>query len=165
MAEATQRCRENGASRLLPLQGGAAEALRRTLADLDREGRPVLETRLGVLPTQVARVMDAAGRAGQRWGLSPRTVAHLAHGVLQGTWHPLERGGATAERVASLVDQLREAVGPLDGYVVVEACPPQVKGRLDPWGEAGEPWQVTRALKEQYDPRGILNPGRFVGGL
>ena len=41
-----------------------------------------------------------------------------------------------------------------------------VRERLDPWGPVPAPaLQAMRALKHEFDPRGVLNPGRFVGGL
>jgi glycolate oxidase FAD binding subunit len=47
------------------------------------------------------------------------------------------------------------------GHAVAVACPPDV----DPWGEAGELLPLFRALKERFDPGGVLNPGRFIGGI
>jgi glycolate dehydrogenase FAD-binding subunit len=38
-------------------------------------------------------------------------------------------------------------------------------GELDVWGTAGDTLPLMRALKQQFDPRGILNPGRFLGGI
>ena len=38
-------------------------------------------------------------------------------------------------------------------------------GELDAWGTAGDTLPLMRALKQQFDPRGVLNPGRFVGGI
>lgn len=38
-------------------------------------------------------------------------------------------------------------------------------GELDAWGTAGDILPLMHALKQQFDPRGILNPGRFVGGI
>ena len=51
------------------------------------------------------------------------------------------------------------------GSLVVEACPPSAKAGLDVWGEPSGGFSVMRALKEQLDPKGTLNPGRYVGGL
>lgn len=37
--------------------------------------------------------------------------------------------------------------------------------KLDAWGSPGDALPLMRAVKEQFDPRGTLNPGRFVGGI
>jgi glycolate oxidase FAD binding subunit len=49
--------------------------------------------------------------------------------------------------------------------MVVEAAPAALKERLDVWGEPGLDFSVMRRLKEQFDPQGILSPGRFLGRL
>lgn len=36
---------------------------------------------------------------------------------------------------------------------------------LDAWGSAGDALSLMRAVKQQFDPKGTLNPGRFVGGI
>jgi glycolate oxidase FAD binding subunit len=36
---------------------------------------------------------------------------------------------------------------------------------LDAWGNAGDALSLLRAVKQQFDPKGTLNPGRFVGGI
>jgi len=37
--------------------------------------------------------------------------------------------------------------------------------RLDAWGSAGDSLPLMKALKRQFDPKGTLNPGRFLGGI
>ena len=39
------------------------------------------------------------------------------------------------------------------------------KSNLDAWGSPGDALPLMRAVKEQFDPKGTLNPGRFVGGI
>jgi glycolate oxidase FAD binding subunit len=39
------------------------------------------------------------------------------------------------------------------------------KTTLDAWGSVGDTLPVMRALKQQLDPKGTLNPGRFAGGI
>jgi glycolate oxidase FAD binding subunit len=51
------------------------------------------------------------------------------------------------------------------GQSVVLSCPTVAKANLPLWGREPAGLAVMRALKEQFDPRGILNPGRFVGGI
>jgi FAD/FMN-containing dehydrogenase len=36
---------------------------------------------------------------------------------------------------------------------------------LEAWGNAGDALPLMRAVKQQFDPNGTLNPGRFVGGI
>jgi FAD/FMN-containing dehydrogenase len=40
-----------------------------------------------------------------------------------------------------------------------------VRGTVDAWGEPPPAWRIMRALKHNFDPQGLCNPGRFVGGL
>jgi glycolate oxidase FAD binding subunit len=37
--------------------------------------------------------------------------------------------------------------------------------KLDVWGSPGDALPLMRAVKQQFDPKGTLNPGRFVGGI
>jgi glycolate oxidase FAD binding subunit len=36
---------------------------------------------------------------------------------------------------------------------------------LDAWGATGDAQALLSAVKQQFDPKRILNPGRFVGGI
>jgi glycolate oxidase FAD binding subunit len=36
---------------------------------------------------------------------------------------------------------------------------------FDTWGNPGDALPLMRAVKQQFDPRGTLNPGRFVRGI
>ena len=46
---------------------------------------------------------------------------------------------------------------------MVEDTPDAVP--LDRWGPPPEGFEIMRRLKQSWDPAGILNPGRYVGGL
>jgi glycolate oxidase FAD binding subunit len=61
--------------------------------------------------------------------------------------------------------QLRAALAAIGGTFVVLRCPAGMKGRLDVWGEPGDTLALMKRIKAQFDPAGILNPGRFVGGI
>jgi glycolate oxidase FAD binding subunit len=55
------------------------------------------------------------------------------------------------------------------GTVIFDALPATLKDRLDPWSTdrsitAGQ-LSLMRGIKEALDPRRLLSPGRFVGGL
>jgi len=40
-----------------------------------------------------------------------------------------------------------------------------VKERIAVWDTPGPDSRIMRQLKAELDPRGILNPGRFLGGI
>jgi glycolate oxidase FAD binding subunit len=49
--------------------------------------------------------------------------------------------------------------------IVFRAMPQRIRGRIDAWGEPPPSFPLMRALKTNFDPKGLCNPGRFVGGL
>jgi len=52
------------------------------------------------------------------------------------------------------------------GSLVIERMPTPLKRDLDVWGPVpADVMALMRRIKQEFDPRGILNPGRFVGGL
>jgi glycolate oxidase FAD binding subunit len=40
-----------------------------------------------------------------------------------------------------------------------------VKRDLDVWGYQAPALEWMRRIKKQFDPKGLLNPGRYVGGM
>lgn len=167
LEQTTDIAQRHGARELDRQWNADVVSLRRALADLGRgrEAASVLETRVSVLPTKVADVMVALPHLGQRHGLEEETAAHFAHGVVHTAWRPQPGHDVAAHDARALVDDLRGFVAGLEGHVVVEGCDPEAKRQLDVWGETGSAWPVMRGIKRAYDPRGILSPGRFVGGL
>ncbi len=49
--------------------------------------------------------------------------------------------------------------------VVFHAMPNRARARLDAFGPPPPAFALMRALKAQFDPHGLCNPGRFIGGL
>jgi len=72
---------------------------------------------------------------------------------------------ADGAAIPALVGRLRQAAERLGGALVVERCPSELKPEVDVWGPTGDDFDTMRQVKALWDPKGILAPGRFVGGL
>ncbi|NWG01792.1 MAG: FAD-binding oxidoreductase [Syntrophaceae bacterium] len=78
----------------------------------------------------------------------------------------------TGKSLKSKLDTIVELIGRLtteavknEGNLVVESSPLSIKKKVDVWGQSRSDHLVVRRLKEQIDPAGIFNVGRFVGGI
>jgi glycolate oxidase FAD binding subunit len=77
----------------------------------------------------------------------------------------LKLEGGSQEAYIPAIGELRQSVASEGGSLVVLDCPPEIKARVDAWGDAGDVLPLMRRVKQQLDPAGILNLGRFVGGI
>ncbi|MHC5674708.1 FAD-binding oxidoreductase [Nostoc sp.] len=51
------------------------------------------------------------------------------------------------------------------GFLTILEAPMAVKEEIDVWGYTGNGLPLMRGIKEQFDSKNILSPGRFVGGI
>ncbi|MCS7207837.1 MAG: FAD-binding oxidoreductase [Dehalococcoidia bacterium] len=147
------------------LKGEQGRALWRGVASWGwGEPYPPLGVRISCLPRQVVEVLQLLESGEQDRGTRPAVAIHASIGVVRVFW-PVSPAGENAQDVASALGRLRERVHGLGGRMVVERAPVEVKRLLDPWDVAPETLGLHRALKAQFDPKGVLNAGRFVGGI
>ena len=64
------------------------------------------------------------------------------------------------EAVRALV-RLREQVAALEGHLVVENAPIEIRNEIDAWGGFGSAGELMKRVKQQLDPQNLLSPGRF----
>jgi glycolate oxidase FAD binding subunit len=121
----------------------------------------------------LARVLAEIRKAAHRAGLDPVVGGSAAAGVLQASLPPDRDPGA----IVAFVDGLRAALGcsdapgegrgegpPRRASVVVLHAPPAVGALVDLFGPVSS-LPVMRAVKHQFDPTGMMSPGRFAGGI
>jgi glycolate oxidase FAD binding subunit len=113
--------------------------------------------KLSMLPEEIATVFDAARRVSSehhvQWGA-----------VVQATGLGLLRFDGAADALHASLRELRAVIERSGGSLVILRRPADM-APLDAWGEAGDAQAVMRAIKQQLDPRGTLNPARFAGGI
>lgn len=131
-------------------------------AGLDRElAAPVL-ARLAGEPGRLVARLQALEDGARAAGLEVSAIGEARSGVLRAAL----TGPVTGPLLRRVVEPLREALAPDGGSLVLERVPVALKSECDVWGAVFPGvLDIMRRLKQELDPAGILNPGRFVGGL
>ena len=143
-----------------------ADALWGALRELpDPSAAGIALLKAAVPPTRSADALAALRALATEAGFRPAVLAHAGSGVVYVRLRPETWDVEAGARLAGLVERARAHARGEGGSLVVEACPASAKTGLDVWGPPPDGFSVMRALKEQLDPRGTLNPGRYVGGL
>ncbi len=159
-------CRDAGADRLEELEGSTAAGVWRALADFGwtPDVQPVLKIRVTVMPAQVGEAVQVIQRMGTP-SLDAAVVAHPGFGALECSWFSEGSESVDTASIVETVERVRRIASRSKGSAVVQRCPVEVKQAIDVWG--GEPAgiEVMRRMKSEYDPNGIMNPGRFIGGI
>ena len=164
--EVAMTLRRSTDSRLNEVEGSSAAALWRSLADFGwtYDASPDLRIKLTGMPAQTGSMIEELQRL-RTPTLNVAVVTHPGFGVVEGNWfsNSPEVVGTTA--VIEMIEQVRLAASRLKCSAVVQRCPVEVKRAVDVWG--GEPAgiEVMRRMKSEYDPNGIMNPGRFIRGI
>jgi len=118
--------------------------------------------RFSVLPAQLASLCEAVERVSATarldWGI-------VAQGVGVGLLRVAAASGDKKDALLPAFRALRDEQGRLKGSLVALQCPREWKKQIDVWGATGDALPLMCSIKAQLDPDGILNPGRFVGGI
>ena len=158
----------DGGGRVTPLQDGrtvlAWDAIRNVFDLLPVPPGVRILCKIAVPVGRTSELLAAAGTLGQRHGLDATVVAHAGSGLV---WAAFLLGpSAPPEEVLAdaLAGLRREAIA-VEGSLVLQDAPTTLKARVDAWGKPGDGFDVMRRLKAEFDPRGLCNPGRFLGGI
>ena len=118
------------------------------------------------LAGEIRRVSHWAGELQKlcaRHGLTAAVIGEAGNGVLRAG---VQGRVLSQDWAREVVSPLREGLSSEGGSLVVERAPVELKHAADVWGPVPEPaLTVMKRLKAEFDPRGILNRGRFAGGL
>jgi glycolate oxidase FAD binding subunit len=92
--------------------------------------------------------------------------AHAGSGVIRMYWSRLAPSASDGEMfTADLREKLRPAVVGAGGSLVVLDSPDGAElASADVWGLPTDGADVMQSLRSRFDPKGILNPGRFIFG-
>lgn len=113
--------------------------------------------RVTVPLTSVPAVVTAI----DQWTTSERGARYLAHAGAGTVWASLDADPSSRHWFPRLISLAHEH----GGHTTMMTAPPAVKEGIDVWGPSPPSFAIMREIKQQFDPLGLLNPGRFVGGL
>ncbi len=139
-----------------------AQTLAQALRDFPVSGPATLRCKVSLQPTQLATFCVDLEAEAQRRHAPVRLLARAGNGIL---YTAFEGEAVPDDQMLSLVDWIRVHATGNNGFAVVEEIPPALKERANVWGTVGKAFPLMQRLKETLDPNGILNPGRFVGGI
>jgi glycolate oxidase FAD binding subunit len=137
----------------------------RTLSDeeVDHLGpltTPEVVLKIGTPPVELAAVLESVLGAAERKGLThPRITGHAGTGVTL-----VGFSGENEDGAAGFVEEMREIWVRRGGNVTLQRAPLTLKQRVSTWDNGGDYLGLVRRVKEKFDPRGGMNPGRFLGG-
>jgi glycolate oxidase FAD binding subunit len=146
-----------GVSSVEALAGTVADPLWQALTEFTRPGDAVLTVKANLLPGRTA------GWCLRADGLSEglHLHAHAESGIVRGHL----AGDLTLERAAAMLKELTAEAVATGGNLVLRRCPTAWKRSLPVWGVPRGDAALMRRVKEQLDPGGLFNPGRFVDGI
>jgi glycolate oxidase FAD binding subunit len=113
--------------------------------------------RVTVPRAAVAVIMNAIADC-KTADFDPAIVSDAAVGTM---WIAAAANRTSAQQFPKLIALARER----GGHAVILAGPPACKEGIDVWGSPPPGLSLMREIKREFDPKGILNPGRFLGGM
>ena len=94
-----------------------------------------------------------------------RATGLMGNGIVYVIFSDFPDGEVPMQHVADTVANLRDAAANVGGNLIVESAPTALKRQIDVWGPVGRSFELMKAIKTKLDPIGLLNVGRFVGGI
>ncbi|MDJ0772057.1 MAG: FAD-binding oxidoreductase [Mastigocoleus sp. MO_167.B18] len=97
--------------------------------------------KIGILPSAAMKILKSVGRV----------LIHNSSGL----------GVARFEHEGEIL-KMRNLCQSNSGFLSVLMAPASVKSKIDVWGYNGNALELMQGIKNQFDPKNILNPGRFI---
>lgn len=126
------------------------------LRDFIFEGTTVVK--IGLVPTRLGSAFARAQELADLYGLGCLMSAQ-AIGILFVAFE------GEPSKLEAVISDLRRTVIGYGGHLVIQRANRELRERVGVWGPEPPSVGLMRKLKQELDPDGILNPGRFVGGF
>ena len=143
------------------VDAGARESFERVVdAYVASLGERSVTYRLAADPDDALARADACKALAERFELRNDTIVDAMNGDVLFRVSDLD-----AHLLGSKIELFDDALHDLEPRAIVVAGNHPHRAQLNVWGEAPEGIERMRELKRRFDPRNVLNPGRFVADI
>jgi glycolate oxidase FAD binding subunit len=120
-----------------------------------------LVARVSTVPARLGSLLRRFEDEARLRKLTLEIAAHAGSGV---AWCQLA-GPLDRQHFALCAEWMRVHGREHGAWVLFEALPAELYGRIDPWGFSEPALPLMAGVKRTLDPHGLFSPGRFVGGI
>jgi glycolate oxidase FAD binding subunit len=163
VAEIGEMAKRAGAGDGKVLMGADDGAFWRRVRDMALTAGASVILRSNFVISKQAEILGNYERWAQASGVGCAFIGQAGNGIL--TSYILENGVEKRDSVIDLIGKFTAEAAKHSGNLIVEAAPRDLKEKVSVWGRPRSDYGVMRRLKEEMDPVGVLNSGRFVGGI
>ena len=168
-SEITDMAKANGARRDARLKEEKHMSFWLALSDLDNclsdQISGMIKAKLNYPVSEWKGIVESVEAAFSSENLDYTFQIHTGNGICQTGLLVDQNDSAGMDRSVEAMGTILAQCRKVDGNLVIQRAPRELKKRLKVWGEAGSDFVLMKRIKEQIDPAGVMSPGRFVGGL
>jgi glycolate oxidase FAD binding subunit len=168
ISEMIEKGRKQGSLEAMTLDSEKHRKFWMTLRNLPerlmKEYRSFILLKSNFLISRSGEMLQNYEKLSQELGVDCAMTCHSGNGILY-TYIVGRNVRTKSESLVKLIGKLTAEAVKNEGNLVVEASPVSVKRKVDVWGQPRADQRIMHSIKERIDPAGVLNPGRFVGGI
>ena len=154
---------QNGGNGVTTVEDESQQHLQETIQEFSAGNR---DTEKVIVKVNLKRTDIAAFSEhiiGANWTHDMQMMALLGNGVLYLTIPVVPE--TDFQDLADVLAQLRQTVLKVEGNLIIETAPPELKQHIDVWGPVGNTLHLMKQVKAKFDADGLLNPGRFIASI
>jgi glycolate oxidase FAD binding subunit len=144
---------------------GFWNALRNFSEGLAKRYPDLIALKSNFLISKCGKVIESYEKIFKGMGMDFAFICHSGNGILYSYVLADRNVRSKTETFVKLIKKLTSEAVKNEGNLVVESSPFSIRKKVDVWGKSRTDRQVMRRIKKEVDPAGVLNPGRFLGGI
>jgi glycolate oxidase FAD binding subunit len=166
IAEGEAICNAQGAAEAAALDGEALLTIweRQEVWRTSSPDSALLQVRVGVPPSNVEAALGLLNEAPEFCRPAGMWLADAGIGAVTARLPLDAQADDLAGQVQAWLGRVRARLDDQQGFAVVESAPEALLTQLDVWGKSPGA-RLLKRYKSRFDPQGVLNRGRYVGGL